>query len=87
MTNQHLLKRLQELATEHAEISATARSAILQQQEEIDRLLAALREIGSLATPEKPDDDERQFARMREIVRGALPQTGEQTPAGAQQHK
>lgn len=73
MTNPQLLKRLLALEAEHAEISATARSAILQQQEEINRLLAALRDIGSLATPENPDDDERQFARMREIVRGALP--------------
>lgn len=41
---------------------------------EVIRLRAALQQIASLATPENPEDDERQFARMRGIAIGALPQ-------------
>lgn len=39
---------------------------------EVERLRAHLRDIGSLATPEDSADDERQFARMREMVMAAL---------------
>lgn len=81
MTNQQLLKRLQELATEHAEISATARSAILQQQEDIGRLLAALSDIRqtSLTWAMVCPCDCTMCAKLHEAIRDAVPQTPTQS--------
>lgn len=61
-----------------------AQDGLASYEQENQRLKSALQEIASLATPENAEDDERQFARMREIARGVTSPAEPSAPARLQ---